>query len=127
MDEIEKQLLRLAERVIIRFREVPEFDEGDALLFVKDSKEVHGFKDDQLIPTKSERLVALYAMKEVAMSVAFQSAHYFKFTDGEESIDKTKVAHNYRQLAKEYLTEYNMEKAKSTGSMFRIVGRADRP
>lgn len=127
MNEIQLQLQRLAERVILRFREVPEFSHEDALLFVEDSKYVHGYTENQLIPAKDERLVALYAMKEVAMSVAFQSAHYFKFTDGEESIDKTRVAHNYRQLAKDYLNEYNREKAKSSGSMFRIVGRADRP
>lgn len=126
MDEIELQLERLTRRVELRFVEVPEFTEEEGRMFVEDSKAVHGYREDQLIRKEDERLVVLYAMSEIASTIAFKAAHYFKFSDGEETIDKTKVSHNYRQLARDFKNDYNRERAKSTGSLFRIVGRADR-
>lgn len=126
MTEIELQLKMLADRVMLRYTEVPEFKEEEAMEYVIDSKSLHGYLDTQLIPQDKERLVLLYAMSEVASSIAFKSAHYFKFSDGEETIDKTKVAHNYRQLARDYKKDYDRERAKMVGSHFRIVGRADR-
>jgi len=126
MDEIELQLERLVKRVVLRYIEVPEFTEEEGRMFVEDSKSVHGYKADQLIRPEDERLVVLYAMAEIASTIAFKSAHYFKFSDGEETIDKTKVSHNYRQLARDFRNDYNRERAKSTGSLFRIVRRADR-
>lgn len=126
MTDIELQLKVLADRVMLRYSEVPEFKEEEAMEYVLDSKSMHGYLDTQLIPQDKERLVLLYAMSEVASSIAFKSAHYFKFSDGEETIDKTKVAHNYRQLARDYKNDYNRERAKSVGSGFRVVGRADR-
>lgn len=127
MNDIELQIEKLARRVLIRFGDVPEFKEEEAVLFIEDSKAVHGFREDQLIPNNRERLVVLYAMAEIATVVAFKSAHYFKFSDGEESVDKTKVAHNYRQLAKDLRNDYNRERAKTSGSMMVITRRADRP
>ena len=126
MTDIQLQLKVLADRVMLRYSEVPEFKEEEAMEYVLDSKSMHGYLDTQLIPQDKERLVLLYAMSEVASSIAFKSAHYFKFSDGEETIDKTKVAHNYRQLARDYKNDYNRERAKSVGSGFRVVGRADR-
>lgn len=127
MDEIQMQIERLAGGLMVRFIDVPEFREEEAEYYVKESKELHGFNENQLIPKAQERLVLLYAMAEVATVIAFKSAHYFKFSDGEESVDKTKVAHNYRLLARDYRADYNKEKAKMTGSIFKIGRRADRP
>jgi len=127
MDEIQLQIEKLVKGIMIRFNDVPEFQEEEAEYYVSESKELHGYNENQLIPRNRERLVLLYAMSEIATVIAFKSAHYFKFTDGEESVDKTKVAHNYRLIARDYRADYNKEKAKLTGSIFRIANRADRP
>lgn len=54
-------------------------------------------------------------------------AHYFKFGDGEESVDKSMVADNYRKLAKDFQTEYELEVGRVFGNNFRIMPRIDRP
>ena len=117
----------LAERLYRRFKGVPNFDLDDAQELVDESLEFHGYELSADVPADKESLILLYAQKEGAWQIAFSVAHYFKFTDGEESVDKSMVARNYRELAKDIQEEYDEEKARLLGSSFRVMKRLDRP
>jgi len=69
--------IKLAERLLRRFKGVPNFDEDDAIELVREAIELHD-KD------ASDDLILLYAQIQGAWQIAFSVAHYFKFTDGEE-------------------------------------------
>lgn len=111
---------KLIERLLRRFKGVPNFDITDAEELVEEAKEAHD-------GNASDELVLLYAQSQGAWQIALSVAHYFKYTDGEESVDKTVVAENYRKLAKDFQEEYYREKGKEFGNNFRIMKRIDRP
>ena len=70
--------------------------------------------------------LALYVAYE---TIASDAARFFRFTDGEESVDKSMIASEYRQLAKEFRAEYNAELAKEAEghtSNFAVAPRLDR-
>src|SRR5690625_3503624 len=117
----------LAERLYRRFKGVPNFELTDAQELVDESLEFHGYELSADVPADKESLILLYAQKEGAWQIAFSVAHYFKFTDGEESVDKSMVADNYRRLAKDLQDDYESEKGKLFGNNFRIMTRLDRP
>ncbi len=116
MDKREKVIGRL----LRRFKGVPNFENIDAEELVDEAIETLG-------SDVSAELLTLYAQYQGAWQIAFSVAHYFKFTDGEESVDKSMIADNYRKLAKDFQEEYEREKAKVLGNNFRIMSRADRP
>lgn len=117
----------LAERLYRRFKGVPNFDLNDAQELVDESLEFHGYELSADVPADKESLILLYAQKEGAWQIAFSVAHYFKFVDGEESVDKSMVADNYRRLARDLQDEYDKENGKIFGNNFRIMPRIDRP
>jgi len=69
----------------------------------------------------------IYAQQQAAWQVAINVAHYFKFTDGEESVDKSMIADNYRKIAKDLQEAYDVEKRRLRGNKFKIAQRVDRP
>jgi len=117
----------LAERLLRRFKGVPGFTEEDAIELVNDAMRAHGYAPTDSVTEKDVSLILLYAQKEGAWQIAFSVAHYFKFTDGEESVDKSMVADNYRRLARDLQEEYEREAGKVFGNNFRIMPRLDRP
>lgn len=117
----------LAERLARRFKGVPNFGYSDAEELVEESLLVHGLDTSADIPESQTTLILLYAQSQGAWQIAFSVAHYFRFSDGEESVDKSMVADNYRRLARELQTDYDTEKGRLTGSNFRIMKRLDRP
>jgi len=112
----------LIERLARRFKGVPNFDLTDAEELIDEAIEAH--KNDK---DASDDLVLLYAQTQGAWQIAFSVAHYFRFTDGEESVDKSMVADNYRKLARDLQVEYDKEIGKIFGNNFRIMTRIDRP
>jgi len=117
----------IVERLYRRFKGVPNFDMTDAEELIEDSLTFHGYEPSADIPADKETLILLYAQKEGAWQIAFSVAHYFKFTDGEESVDKSMVADNYRRLARDLQEEYDREVGKEFGNNFRLMKRIDRP
>lgn len=110
----------LTERLYRRFKGVPNFDIKDAEELIDEALEAHDGR-------ASDSLILLYAQAQGAWDVALSVAHYFRFTDGEESVDKSMVSDNYRRLAKDLQNEYEIEKGKEFGNNFRIMARVDRP
>lgn len=118
----------LAERLYRRFNGVPNFTEEVAQALIDDSLSTHGLSPDADIPLDQTNRVLLFAQSEGAWQVAFSVAHYFKYTDGEESVDKSMVSDNYRQLAKDLREDYDAEINPGKGSIrFTQMTRIDRP
>src|SRR5699024_9440662 len=99
----------------------------DAQELVDESLEFHCYELSADVPADKESLILLYAQKEGAWQIAFSVAHYFKFVDGEESVDKLMVADHYRRLEQDLQDDYESEKGKLFGNNFRIMKRIDRP
>ena len=117
----------LAETLYQRFKGVPGFTEEEAESLVLDAMRTHGYAPSDSVKPDEVNLVLLYAQYNGAWQIAFSVAHYFRFTDGEESVDKSMVADNYRRLARDLQEEYDKENGKIFGSNFRIMKRIDRP
>src|SRR5699024_132145 len=106
-----------SERLYRRFKGVPNFDEIAANKLVEESPEDHEVD-------ASDDLVLMYAQVQGAWQIGFSVAHYFKFSDGEESVDKSLVAENYRKLAKDLQSQYDKETDDKAGkSDFVIMNR----
>lgn len=110
----------LIERLLRRFKGVPNFNEEDAIDLVDEALSIH--EDDA-----SADLALLYAQYQGAWQIAMSVAHYFKFSDGEESVDKSMLADNYRKLAQDFELKYESEKGKQHGNNFHVMPRPDRP
>ena len=110
----------LIDRLMRRFKGVPNFDMTDAEELVQEALESHD-------SDASDELLLLYAQAQGAWQVAFSVAHYFRFSDGEEEVDKSMIAESYRKLARDFQDEYEAEMGRLLGNNFRIMRRADRP
>lgn len=117
----------LAERLLRRFKGVPNFTVEDARELIDDAMQAHGLSPSDGVPADKQTMILLYAQHEGAWSVAMSVAHYFKYTDGEESVDKSMVSENYRKLARDLRDDYEREKSRIDGSAFVVMRRIDRP
>lgn len=117
----------LATILFKRFKGVPSFTEEEAEELVNDAMRVHGYAPSDSVKQGDENLVLLYAQYNGAWQIALSVAHYFKFGDGEEQVDKSMITDNYRRLAKDLQNDYETEKGKLFGNNFRIMKRLDRP
>src|SRR5690625_7887324 len=108
--------VKLIERLLRRFKGVPNFDEDDAIELVEEAKEAH--ESDA-----SDELILLYAKVQGSWQIAFGAAHYSKFTDAEESFTKSFVAANYRKLSREMQTEHDRGRGNSLSNTFRVITR----
>lgn len=117
----------MVELLIRRFKGVPNFEVSDAMELIEESLVFHGYGPSADVSADKTRMILLYAQTQGAWRIAFSVAHYFRFTDGEESVDKSMVAENYRKLARDLQDEYDREVGKAFGNNFRTMRRADRP
>src|SRR5699024_1210746 len=117
----------LVETLYQRFKGVPGFTEDEAESLVLDAMRTHGYAPSDSVKPNEINLVLLYAQYNGAWQIALSVAHYFKFADGEEQVDKSMIADNYRRLAKDLQDDYESEKGKLFGNNFRIMKRIDRP
>lgn len=117
----------LVERLLRRFKGVPNFQLTDAEELVDDAMHVHGFASSSIVPESDVNLILLYAQAEGAWQIALATAHYFSYKDGEESVDKSKISDQYRKLAQDIRSQYETEKARKNGHGFFIMKRIDRP
>ena len=112
----------LTEKLQRRFKNVDGFGKDDAKELIEEAIDAHKKE-----PDASDELILIYAQQQAAWQVAINVAHYFKFTDGEESVDKSMIADNYRKIAKDLQEAYDVEKRRLRGNKFKIAQRVDRP
>lgn len=98
---------------------------------IEESCTANGFSLEEKDQWTSQQmsLVILYAKYIMALDNAFDTASDFKFTDGDESIDKKQVSTNYKDLAEQLYTAWLKAKSiydASVKSYFTIMKRPDR-
>jgi hypothetical protein len=116
----------LAQRLLKRFKGVPNISNDDADDWVEDAMLEHGYSLSDAVPSEKVSLILLYAQAEGATQIALATAHFFTYTDGEEQVDKSKVSQQYRRLAQDLRNEYERKKASKSGAAVRFIRRADR-
>lgn len=112
----------LATRLLSKFKNVPNVTQADCTDWVTDAIALHGNSVD-------ETLVLLLAQSEGARNIALNTAHYFSYTDGDESVDKTMLTETYLRVSEDFYTAYQRSKATSgsnSGSAFKAPKRVDR-
>lgn len=118
-------IAELSQRLLKRFKGVPNITIDDATDWTEEAMLEHGYTSNQTVPTDKDSLVLLYAQSEGARQIAISTAHYFTYTDAEEQVDKSMVSEQYRKLAADLKAEYE-RKNSITGSNFRGLTRGDR-
>lgn len=98
---------------------------------IEESCTANGFnvEDKDQWTSQQVSLVVLYAKYINALDKAFDTASDFKFTDGDESIDKKQVSINYQDLATQLYDAWAKARAiydASVKSYFTIMTRPDR-
>lgn len=120
----------LAERIQLRFRDVPGLTAEDAMEWVESGMNEHGFSRTDNVPEEYVPIIMLYAEADGAFQISVRTAHFFKYNDKDEAVDKSSVSRNYREIAKELWDRYKLKRSQGVGdiggSEFVIMTRADR-
>lgn len=119
----------MTQRLERRFSAVSALPADAAGATMGDTFETFGYELDADVPPKDIGKLLAFASAELATLVAINSAAYFKYTDGEESVDKSMISKEYRELAKLFRDEYQEElDAEDVGSRssFAVMPRRDR-
>ncbi|QOT13729.1 hypothetical protein JNUCC32_31065 (plasmid) [Paenibacillus sp. JNUCC32] len=125
-------LPELTERLAARFHNVPGVLPTDIDAWLTEALYQYGYSPLTAadIPDDETPLVITLAQIQGARSIAFSVAHYFKYTDGEEAVDKTMVSEQYRKLAADLAAEYERERGviigRKSASTFKVMRRIDR-
>lgn len=125
------KLDELSERLLKRFKDVPGVKKDDTDGWIELSMNEHGFDGQGDVPSKYIPLVMLYAEADGASQIALRTAYYFEYRDKDETVNKSKVADQYRKLADTLWDRYKVKKFEGIddlgGSRFHIMTRVDRP
>lgn len=122
-------LAELKQRLLGRFKDVPEVSDEDVTEWLTTALNDNGFTSSSDVPADKVSLVLLNAQAEGASAIALSTAHYFSFTDKDQTVDKSGISEQYRTLADELWTRYRSKKTEVTngkGSAFRVMRRLDR-
>lgn len=123
-------LAELSGTLLRRFKNVPNVSLEDTTDWVTLAMAEHDFDATDDVPTEYVNLILLYAEADGAGLISLQTAYYFSYKDGEESVDKRGVSEQYRKVATELWKKYERKKADSGlagATVFSIMRRADRP
>lgn len=121
-------LTELSARLLTKFRNVPNVSVTDTDAWISEAAYQYGYTPstvNQIADNETSVLLTL-AQAEGARAIAFATAHYFTYTDGEETVDKSMISEQYRKLAEDLFEDYKRQKAGLNGSTFFIAKRADR-
>lgn len=119
--------MTLETRLLSKFKNVPNVTIEDAETWLNEAAFQYGYESPENVPTRETGLLLLLAQAEGARNIAMSVAHYFKYNDAEESVDKTMIAEQYRKLAQDLRGEYTRNKAELNGASFKAMRRIDRP
>lgn len=123
-------LNEMSDLLLKRFKSVPNVDLTDCTEWMEQAFLEHGYDADETLRSEDKRLVLLFAEADGVTQVALRVSYYFQYTDGEEKVDKTKVAAQYRSLASDlwdrYYRKRNESGASRDVSRFFVMQRPDR-
>lgn len=115
--------MALVDRLIKRFKGVPGVTSDDCTDWITEAEAESGLNEEEAANTDNALLYLAYAIGCVV--IATDAARYFKYTDAEESVDKTMVAAQYLKLAEWARGQYADQLRGSTGASARYPARAD--
>lgn len=126
-------LTQMTERLTKRFTAVtaqPALQTA-AIDVMADTFELFGYEASADVPVTDLNRLLAYSSAELALQIALDAARFFKYADGEESVDKTMVSKEYRAFATIFKADYLAEEAKQAealieASTFRVMRRLDR-
>lgn len=123
----------LEQRLAARFSGVPGITDADLTAWLTEAAYSYGYSPTTLdtVPDVETPLVLLLAQIQGARAIAFSTAHYFKYTDAEETVDKTMVSEQYRNMVTLLTADYTRDKDivdrdKRQHSTFHVMRRLDR-
>ncbi|EUJ44403.1 hypothetical protein [Paenilisteria rocourtiae] len=91
---------------------------------LNEAMRLEGFASSVTVSDADATRILLRARIIVTEDLAFNTAAYFSFKDGEESIDKSRISANYLQLLSQLKAEYDAQYTQNSG--FKIMKRLDR-
>lgn len=94
----------LSERLTKRFRNVPGVTTVDIADWLAEAKEESGIAEGTV--TSDNNALLYLAFSIGCRTIATDAARYFKYTDGEENVDKTNIFENYMRLSLEALQQF---------------------
>lgn len=115
--------MTVEERLTKRFRNVPGVTGDDVADWVSEAEAESGLIESD-IETDNNAILYL-AFSIGCTAIAADAARYFKYTDGEENVDKTNVFANYMQLAKDARKTYRKYVRGQFGASQSHGGRMD--
>ncbi|MEW9503243.1 hypothetical protein [Jeotgalibacillus marinus] len=89
-----------------KFKDVPNVFEEDCEMWLEDALAIHGAEVEVEIEEKERPLILMLAQSLGSRDISLRVSHYFKYEDGEESVDKTLIAEQYRAIANEFYDSY---------------------
>ena len=107
------------ERLKERLKNVPGVTDADITAWADESVAESGISEEE-----NDNAVLYLALAIAYESIAGNAARFFKYTDGEESVDKTNVFANYMELAKDARKQYRKYR-RGNGASQSHVKRAD--
>jgi hypothetical protein len=98
-------LATLSERLTKRFRNVPGVTSTDVVDWIAEAEAESGLTADDLENDQNNALLYL-SFSIGCRIIATDAARFFKYTDGEESVDKANIYENYLRLSLEAFRQY---------------------
>jgi hypothetical protein len=115
-------LATLEERLIIRFKNVPGVTWVEVADWLTEAKEESGLVEGNVVSDNNALIYLAYSMG--CKAIATDAARFFKYSDGEENVDKTNIFENYMRLSLDALPQYRYYK-NGGGSRTVTPKRAD--
>lgn len=110
----------VGERLSNRLRKVPGVLPADISEWVTEAKAEFAGQDET-----NETALFYLALHIAYETIASDSARFFKYTDGEEAVDKSMIFENYMKLANSARRNYSRYLRGGFASSQTHVGRAD--
>ncbi|EAC9719932.1 hypothetical protein LL50_05580 [Listeria monocytogenes] len=114
----------LITRLNQKFSNIPGINGETVSYWIDEAIEAEGFSPSQTTFAGEETRILLRARIIGVEDLALNTAHFFNFRDGEESISKGGISENYQKL----LAKLNAQYAEQFGnpSAFKVMKRLDR-
>jgi hypothetical protein len=115
----------LAERLTKRFRGVPGVTSTDIDDWIAEAEAESEFTADG-VGSDDKNNALLYLALSIGFSViATDAARFFRYTDGEETVDKTGIAAQYTKLSAQARRQYSVQLRGGYGAFASHPARAD--
>lgn len=112
--------MAVSDRLENRLSKVPGVTPADVSTWEQEAVTESGLTEEE-----NENAVFYLALAIAYETIAGNAAHFFKYTDGEESVDKSNIFANCMKLAKEARKNYRKQVRGRFGASQSHAARAD--